>query len=145
MRTGPPLWNNPVNSSIAIKILFVGLSGALGALTRFGVYGLVRQFGWTGFPWATFIVNMVGCLLFGVFVSVAEHRLSFSEHTRLAVLVGFMGSFTTFSTFAVDGSAMLREGQWAQAAVYIIGQNILGIGLIFLGLYAGRYVGVTNG
>ena len=134
-----------MNSTIALKILVVGLSGALGALARYGVYGLCRQLGWTGFPWATFLVNMLGCLAFGVFVSVAEHRIPFGEHTKLAVLVGFMGSFTTFSTFAVDGSAMLREGQLGLAAVYIIGQNALGIGLIFLGLYAGRYIGVTHG
>ena len=134
-----------MNTNIALKILVVGLSGALGALARYGVYGLCRQLGWTGFPWATFLVNMIGCLAFGIFVSVAEHRIPFSDHTKLAVLVGFMGSFTTFSTFAVDGSAMLREGAFGQAAIYIIGQNALGIGLIFLGLYAGRYVGVTHG
>ena len=134
-----------MNSSIALKILVVGLSGALGALARYGVYGLVRQLGWTGFPWATVFVNMAGCLAFGIFVSVAEHRIPFSDHTKLAVLVGFMGSFTTFSTFAVDGSVLLREGSFALAAAYIIGQNALGIGLIFLGLYAGRYVGVTHG
>jgi CrcB protein len=135
----------PVNSSIPLNILVVGLSGALGALARYGVYGLARQWGWASFPWATFFVNMAGCLLFGIFVSVAEHRYAFSEHTRLAVLVGFMGSFTTFSTFAVDASAMLREGQLGLAAIYVIGQNALGIGLIFLGLFAGRYVGVSHG
>lgn len=134
-----------MNSTIALKILVVGLSGALGALARYGVYGLCRQLGWSGFPWATFLVNMIGCLAFGIFVSVAEHRIPFGDHTKLAVLVGFMGSFTTFSTFAVDGSVMLREGDFGQAAIYIIGQNALGIGLIFLGLYAGRYVGVTHG
>ena len=135
----------PVDTSIALKILAVGLSGTVGALARFGVYGLCRHLGWTGFPWATFLVNMLGCLAFGVFVSIAEHRFPFSEHTKLAVLVGFMGSFTTFSTFAVDSSVMLREGAFGQAAVYLIGQNALGIALIFLGLYAGRYVGVSNG
>ncbi|MBX3179562.1 MAG: fluoride efflux transporter CrcB [Candidatus Hydrogenedentes bacterium] len=134
-----------MNSSLSFNILVVALSGALGALARYGVYGLVRHLGWQGFPWATFLVNMIGCLLFGIFVSVAEHRIPFADHTKLAVLVGFMGSFTTFSTFAVDAGALLREGQVGLAAVYVIGQNALGIGLIFLGLYAGRYVGVTHG
>lgn len=134
-----------MNTNIALKILVVGFSGAIGALARYGVYGLCRQLGWTGFPWATTLVNMLGCLAFGIFVSVAEHRIPFSDHTKLAVLVGFMGSFTTFSTFAVDGSVMLREGQLGMAAAYIIGQNALGIGLILLGLYAGRYVGVPHG
>ncbi len=134
-----------MNTSIALKILVVGLSGALGALARYGVYGLCRQLGWTAFPWATFLVNMIGCLAFGIFVSIAEHRIPFNDHTKLAVLVGFMGSFTTFSTFAVDSSVLLREGAIGQAALYILGQNALGIALIFLGLYAGRYVGVTHG
>lgn len=134
-----------MNSGIALNIFVVGLSGALGALARHGVYGLCRQLGWTAFPWATFMVNMTGCLAFGVFVAVAEHRIPFGEHARLAVLVGFMGSFTTFSTFAMDGGVMLREGQLGMAAFYLIAQNALGIGLIFLGLYAGRYVGVSHG
>ena len=134
-----------MNTGIALKLLAIGLFGALGALARYGVYGLVRQMGWHGFPWATFAVNMIGCLLFGIFVSVAEHRIVFSEVTKLAMLVGFLGSFTTFSTFALDGSVLLREGHLGLAACYVVGQNVLGIGLIFLGLYAGRYVGYAHG
>ena len=136
---------SPVSSSLPLKILAVGLFGALGALARFGVYGFIRHMGWSGFPWATFTVNMLGCLLFGAFVSVAEHRIEFSEMTKLAILVGFMGSFTTFSTFALDGSALLREGQWLLSVLYIGGQNVLGIAFIFLGLYLGRYIGVAHG
>ena len=134
-----------MSSTFLLKIGAVGVFGALGALARFGVYGIVRQMGWHGFPYATFTVNMVGCLLFGTFVSLAEHRFEFSELTKLAILVGFMGSFTTFSTFALDGSALLREGQLLRAAIYIVGQNVIGIACIFLGLYLGRYVGVSNG
>lgn len=134
-----------MSTSIPLKILAVGLFGALGALARYGVYGLVRQLGWHGFPWATFAVNMLGCLLFGAFVAVAEHRIDFSEATKLAILVGFLGSFTTFSTFALDGSALLRGGQYALATLYIGGQNVLGIAFIFLGLYLGRYLGYAHG
>ena len=134
-----------MSTGLPLKILAVGLFGALGALARFGVYGIVRQMGWHGFPWATFAVNMLGCLLFGAFVSVAEHRIEFSEVTKLAILVGFMGSFTTFSTFALDGSALLREGNYGLAALYLGGQNVLGIAFIFLGLYLGRYVGYAHG
>lgn len=134
-----------MSTSLLLKIGAVGLFGALGALARFGVYGLVRHFGWTGFPWATFTVNMVGCLLFGLFVSLAEHRFEFSELTKVAILVGFMGSFTTFSTFALDGSALLREGQWMLATLYIGGQNLLGVGFIFFGLFWGRYIGLNHG
>mgnify|MGYP003654208549 CR=1 FL=1 len=134
-----------MSSSLFLKIAAVGLFGAFGALARFGVYGLVRHFGWTGFPWATFTVNMLGCLLFGLFVSLAEHRFEFTEVTKVAILVGFMGSFTTFSTFALDGSALLREGQWALATLYIGGQNVIGISAIFFGLFLGRYIGLNHG
>lgn len=134
-----------MSSSIPLKILAVGLFGALGAVARFGVYGIVRHMGWHGFPWATFTVNMLGCLLFGAFVSVAEHRIEVSDVTKVAILVGFMGSFTTFSTFALDGSALLREGQLLLATLYIGGQNVLGVTFIFLGLYSGRYLGYAHG
>lgn len=134
-----------MSTSILLKIGAVGLFGAFGAIARFGVYGLVRHFGWTGFPWATFAVNMVGCLLFGLFVSLAEHRFEFSELTKVAILVGFMGSFTTFSTFALDGSALLRDGQWILVTLYIGGHNLLGVGAIFLGLFLGRYLGMNHG
>ncbi|MCF6287075.1 MAG: CrcB family protein [Candidatus Hydrogenedentes bacterium] len=134
-----------MSTSLLLKIGAVATFGALGALARFGVYGIVRYMGWNGFPWATFTVNMLGCLLFGLFVSLAEHRFEFSDVTKVAILVGFMGSFTTFSTFALDGSALLREGQWLLATLYIGGQNFLGIGAIFLGLYLGRYLGYAHG
>lgn len=134
-----------MSTSLLLKIGAVGLFGALGALARFGVYSLVRQLGWTAFPWATFTVNMLGCLLFGLFVSLAEHRFEFSELTKVAILAGFMGSFTTFSTFALDGSVLLREGQWILATLYIGGQNVLGVGAIFFGLFVGRYIGLNHG
>jgi len=141
----PPKERDFMSTTLLVKLGAVGLFGALGALARYGVYGAVRHLGWQGFPYATFAVNMAGCLLFGVFVSLAEHRFEFSELTKLAMLVGFLGSFTTFSTFALDGSVLLREGHLFRAALYIGGQNVLGIAFIFFGLYLGRYVGVTHG
>ena len=86
----------------------------------------------------TFAVNMTGCLLFGVIWSMAEERLVISGETRAIFLVGFMGAFTTFSTFMFESSALLRDSQWALAFGNIALQNVVGIAALFIGLAIGR-------
>lgn len=112
-------------------------SGALGTLARFGVYEAARRLPWGSLPLATIIVNVSGSFAFGVVWAAAEGgRLS--PQTRLAVLSGFMGAFTTFSTFAFETGQMLREGRpWAAAGI-IAANNVLGIGAFLLGEAIGR-------
>jgi CrcB protein len=92
----------------------------------------------SGFPWGTLAVNTLGCFLFGVVWSLAEERLVISGETRLVVLIGFMGAFTTFSTYAFETGAMLRDAEWWLAAGNVLSQNLLGIAGFFLGGALGR-------
>jgi fluoride exporter len=118
--------------------MLIGLAGAVGTVARYGLGGLVQRFGSGGFPWGTLFVNLVGCLLFGVFVSVAEHRFQVEEHTRNMVLVGFMGAFTTFSTLAFHTGDYIRDNQWFMALANLSAHNIVGVACILAGLYLGR-------
>jgi fluoride exporter len=121
------------------KLLWLAVAGAAGTLARFGLSGFVQRLQPSGFPWGTLAVNALGCFLFGIAWSMAEERMVISGHTRLILLVGFMGAFTTFSSFAFETSQLLDDSQWLLAAANVLVQNVLGIALVLLGIGLGRY------
>ncbi len=118
------------------RLLWIALAGAMGTLARYGVGGLVHRVAGSVFPWGTLAVNAAGCFLFSLVWSLAEQRGIISGHTRTIVLVGFMGAFTTFSTYMFESGQMLRDGQWSWAAGNVVAQN--GVGLV--ALYGGMWL-----
>ncbi|WP_035069482.1 fluoride efflux transporter CrcB [Nitratidesulfovibrio termitidis] len=122
------------------KIVLLGLAGALGSLSRYGLAGLVQRAAPGSFPLGTFVVNILGCLLFGFVWGFCEQRISLPPDVRTIVLTGFMGAFTTFSTFTFESLGLLEAGQWGAFALYAGGQLLLGLALVWLGLGAGRLV-----
>ena len=120
------------------KLLWIGAGGALGALARYALSGWAQRFGGYDFPWGTVAVNALGCFLFGVIWSLAEDRLIVNSETRLFVLTGFLGAFTTFSTYLFETGALLRNTQWSSAALNLLGQNSIGLAGVFLGMALGR-------
>ena len=123
-----------------VQIFWLAAAGAAGALARYGLAGLVQRQAGGNFPAGTFVVNLAGCLLFGVVWGLLEHRLGLAAQVRLVVLTGFMGSFTTFSTFAFESAGLLQGGQIAAALANLAGQTVLGVALVWLGMAAGRAV-----
>src|SRR5689334_7055979 len=115
------------------RLVWLAVAGAVGTLARYGVAGAVQRLG-GAFPWGSLAVNGLGCLLFGAVWALAEERLVISGETRLVVLVGFMGAFTTFSTYAFETGAMLRDAEWLLAATNVVTENVVGIAAFFLGL-----------
>lgn len=132
--------SSPSVGSVLAQIGWLSLAGAAGTLARFGLSGLVQRAAGGTFPWGTATVNALGCFLFGVVWMAAEERLVISGETRLVILSGFMGAFTTFSTFAFETAALLRDAQWIAAGVNFAGQNLLGLALMFAGLAVGRWL-----
>ncbi len=123
------------------KLLWIGGAGALGALARYGLGGLIQQrVPGSDFPWGTLVVNLSGCLLFGFLWTMAERRLPFAPEARLFVFIGFLGAFTTFSTFAYETGSMLESGQWWTAAGNLLAQNVGGILCLLAGMACGRLV-----
>jgi fluoride exporter len=119
---------------------WLAAAGAAGTLCRYGLGGLVQRFAGEKFPWGTLAVNAAGCFLFGVVWTMAEERMLISGRTRTIVLVGFMGAFTTFSTYAFETSSFLRGADWWPAAANVLAQNLLGLLCVFLGFAAGRWL-----
>lgn len=119
-------------------LLLIGLAGAAGALARYLLAGWVSARASESFPWGTLTVNLVGCFLFGFVFSLAEERMLISGQTRTIVLTGFMGSLTTFSTYAFESSRLLNDGEWTLLAANLVGSTALGIVLVIIGLSVGR-------
>ncbi len=115
------------------RILFIAAGGGIGALARYGLSGLVHRVIEASYPLGTFVVNVAGCFLFGFVWTIFEDRLLLSGDMRTAILVGFMGSFTTFSTFIFESNQLMRESQFLLTGLNIAGQVIIG----FVALYAG--------
>lgn len=122
------------------RLLWIALAGAVGTLSRYALSGLVQRVCGEKFPWGTLVVNGLGCFLFGLVWALAEERMVISGQTRFIVLTGFMGAFTTFSTFAFETGAFLRDSEWLLAATNLVGQNVLGLIGVFLGFAASRLI-----
>jgi len=120
------------------KLLLIMLAGGLGSGLRYGMGGLVHRYLPASYPWGTLTVNLTGCFLFGLLWALAEGRWSISPEMRAIILIGFLGGFTTFSSFAFETTQFLRDGQWLFAGMNVVMQNGLGILLLYAGITLGR-------
>jgi len=121
-----------------MKLIWIGVAGALGTLERYALAGAVQRSVRSSFPWGTVGVNVLGCLLIGVAWSAFESRVHITSEVRTPVLVGFLGAFTTFSAFALDTGALVRDGAGAWAFGKVVLQNAAGLAALFLGMVFGR-------
>ena len=122
------------------RIILLAVAGAAGTLARYGLTHLIQGSTGSEFPFGTMAVNALGCLVFGFVWSLAEGQNLLSQELRFFLLVGFLGAFTTFSTFAADSSLFLEDGAWLAATGNILLSNGVGILCAFLGMGAGRWI-----
>ncbi|XPV74887.1 MAG: fluoride efflux transporter CrcB [Desulfovibrio sp.] len=122
------------------KLLFVIIGGAAGACSRYGLAAVSQRILDTSFPVGTFIVNILGCLLFGLLWGLFEDGLNISSELRLLFFTGFMGSFTTFSTYIFEGANLLKSGNYTHALFYMGGQILIGLICVVAGMAAGRAI-----
>lgn len=111
--------------------LAVAIGGALGSVTRYGV-GLLLPSSTGKFPWATFSVNLVGSFLIGVAYVLIVQKQTWSPEMRLWLMTGFLGGFTTFSSFSLEALQLWQQGQNLQAMIYVVSSVIcclLAVGL----------------
>lgn len=119
--------------------LLVGAGGFVGAALRFGVSGGVQRLaGFSSFPYGTLAVNVLGCLAIGLLSGLAESRQVLTPEARLLILIGLLGSFTTFSTFGYETLTLLRDGVLLRAAANVALQVGLGLGAAWAGLALSR-------
>ncbi|MDH3710465.1 MAG: fluoride efflux transporter CrcB [Cyclobacteriaceae bacterium] len=120
------------------SLMLVGLGGFLGSAARYAVHLLIGERWSLVFPWGTFTVNIVGCLLIGLALGAASRGDVMSNTMKLLLVTGFCGGFTTFSAYSMDGIHMLEQGHNLQFFSYALGSVVVGLAATFLGLVIAR-------
>ena len=120
------------------KLVLIAVAGTVGTLARYWVSGLTYQLMGSRFAYGTLAVNVIGCFLFGIVWSLAEERMAIPALARVAILVGFMGAFTTFSTFAFETMNYVRDSQFMLAFLNLGANCVLGFGAIVSGVWLAR-------
>lgn len=121
-----------------MKIFFIGIGGFLGAISRYYVSKYSNIFLVDKIPLGTVIVNITGSFVLGYLYVLSVERLAVSENFRFFLGVGFLGAYTTFSTFSVEFVNLISEGVYFSAAIYWIFNVVLSIVAAFFGIYLAR-------
>ncbi len=114
-------------------ILLVGAGSCIGGIARYLVSQLMHSLS-TGFPWGTFTVNIIGCLVIGMLWGCTSRFTNISSWISLFFIVGFCGGFTTFSTFSRESLVLIQSNDYSSFLLYTLGSVILGIFAVFGGL-----------
>jgi fluoride exporter len=124
-----------------MKLALVLLGGAIGTGCRFGLATWMNgALGPRTFPYATFLINLTGSFLIGLLAELFDTKTPVSPEIRAALIIGFLGGYTTFSSFSLETLTLLRSGLWLQAAIYPIGSLLLGLLAVWSGMQAARFV-----
>jgi CrcB protein len=122
-----------------VPYLLVGIGGFLGANARFIVGSWVGSTFGTRVPLGTFVVNISGCFLIGILGTVVVERLvARPEHVQYLLAIGFLGAYTTFSSFAWENRALFLEGRWLTAALYVALSVFVGLIAVQIGVWLAK-------
>lgn len=115
------------------KTILIAIAGLVGTLFRYWLSGFVAQKYGETFPWGTLVVNLVGCFLAGAAFYLVEERFVLSPTLRSVLLIGLLGGFTTFSAYGLQTFTLLRDGQVGFAVFNVIGSNVVGLFMVWVG------------
>jgi len=123
-----------------VNVLFVALGGTMGALARYGIGVWVGSRWSHGFPVGTFLINISGSFILGLLNVFILERTILSPEWRLGLGVGFLGAFTTFSTFTYETIVLIEEGNYLLALGYVTGSVLIGFLAALLGMFIARVI-----
>jgi fluoride exporter len=129
-----------INAELRIPMA-IALGAIPGALCRYYLTRWCMQWFGAGFPFGTFIINLSGALVMGFFATFTMEKAIASPDLRALVAIGFLGSYTTFSTYALDTANLLHSGQWVKSLIYWGGSAVLGVVCLELGSAMARKIG----
>ena len=115
------------------KLLSIAAGGAIGAVLRYGVAGVVQNYMVSMYPWGTLAVNLIGSFFAGLLWALAEYTY-LPPQLKTFMFIGILGGFTTFSTYMLETFHLMREGEYYFALGNILLSNLLGIVLVFSGV-----------
>lgn len=113
--------------------VLVGGAGAAGVLLRYVLGGWLARASGGVFPWETLMINVAGCLAIGLIAGALDRGALLSPSVRMALMVGLLGGFTTFSSFALETMRLVQDAEWISAAAYVLMSNLGGLVAVFLG------------
>ena len=120
------------------KFLIIGMGGFLGANVRYVVGGWATEKWGGGFPFGTLLINVSGSFILGAFMAIITSRLALDPRWRLFFAVGFLGAYTTFSTYTFETIQLVLAGSWWPAVLNLLASNALSLGAALLGVALGR-------
>jgi len=115
------------------KLLLIALGGAAGSVARYLVAVQGQRLSQSVFPVGTLTVNVLGCLLIGLLGTLFAGPVIVREEYRFALLVGFLGGFTTFSTFGFETFSLVSDREWWLASLNVLGSNVMGLAAVWVG------------
>ena len=125
----------PMSHPDMVKVLLVGIGGFIGSIARYKLGGwLLHLTAQEKFPYSTFAVNLMGCLVVGILAGLAEKHEMFAPDARLFLFTGLLGGFTTFSAFGLETVFLLRRGEPWVAALYVVASVLLGLVAVWVGI-----------
>ena len=127
-----------------MQFLWIGLGGFLGANARYMITLWAAGRWGTSFPYGTLIANVAGCFLIGFFITLATEWLNIPTEVRLFVAVGFLGGFTTFSSFGFETVSLVEQSRWWAAALNLFANVVLGLTGVIIGIYLARWLQTIN-
>lgn len=122
------------------KFLIISIGAILGANARYWFSLWISQKWGSAFPLGTLLVNLTGSFLLGLFLSLTTERFLIDPRWRLLIAVGFLGAYTTFSTFTFESVNLLLKGEWLTGLLNLLGSTLLGVLFAALGIYLGRSI-----
>ena len=123
-----------------LQLLVIGCGGAVGALMRYVLGSRIALVAGNAFPWGTLIINVVGCFLAGLLLTLFVTRIPVSDLLRNGIQIGLLGGFTTFSAFSIDAIALFDQGLWLRGFLYIVTSVVVSLLGAYLGMSVGRNI-----
>jgi fluoride exporter len=122
------------------KYLLIALGGALGSIARYWVGSAISSRLGVRFPWGTLVINLTACIIIGFAMTFLGKRAGMSPALFYLVPVGFVGAYSTFSTYEWESLSLMRAGAFPLAALYAVGSLILGLGAVWCGMLAAEWM-----
>lgn len=123
-----------------MDFFWVGIGGFIGATARYGMTRFVADRLGAAWPWGTFLINLLGAFLIGIALTLLTERTVIDPAWRQVIVIGFLGGYTTFSSYTFEAIALAQRGDWVAAAVYVFGSNALGLMACAAGIGLARNV-----
>jgi fluoride exporter len=121
-----------------VRTIWVGIAGFFGAIARYTLGGFISGRTHGAFPWETLVINVSGCFALGFLFTLLTERFMPNPTLRIALTVGFLGAYTTFSTFAFETMRLAQDGAMLLASINIVASVGAGLLAVYAGTWAGR-------